>query len=277
MVGVLVLVDEHMTKTPVIVLGHIGEELEDGDGGGDEVVEVECVRAPEPALVVAVGLGESFLLLVARAARERLVIDELVLQIRDLVAERTRRKSLRIEFEVAAHESHESLRVERVVDRERRRHPQPWRLLAQDAHTRRVEGGDPHRPSPRAHDLRDAVAHLASGLVGEGNRQDLAGAGIARGQQVRDAPGEHPGLARARPRDDEQGPAPVLDSGTLLGVEIDNEISGHDATVRGRHGIKAGGIEVVEEGCHRAVILGWGEDTGRARTDGPDHRRTWGT
>jgi hypothetical protein len=51
----------------------------------------------------------------------------------------------------------------------------------------------------------DPLAHLGGGLVGEGDREDLTRAApLARPEQVGDALGQHPGLARAGAGDDEQ-------------------------------------------------------------------------
>ena len=44
----------------------------------------------------------------------------------------------------------------------------------------------------------DALAHLARGLVGEGDGEDLARPGFAGGDQVGEAGGERGGLSRAR-------------------------------------------------------------------------------
>ena len=65
----------------------------------------------------------------------------------------------------------------------------------------------------------DALLHLAGGLVGEGDREDLAGLHAAGGEQVGDARGERLGLARAGAGDDEQRPALVHDRLPLLRVE----------------------------------------------------------
>ena len=51
----------------------------------------------------------------------------------------------------------------------------------------------------------DALLHLAGGLVGEGDGQDLAGPGEALVQDVREPGGEHPGLAGAGPRQHQHG------------------------------------------------------------------------
>ena len=60
-VGVLVLVDEHVPEPAPVVLGDVGEHLQHVDGRHDQVVEVQGVGLQEPALVERVGLGERLL------------------------------------------------------------------------------------------------------------------------------------------------------------------------------------------------------------------------
>ena len=109
-----------------------------------------------------------------------------------------------IEVELAGDQLHEPTRVVCVVDREARLQAGVLVLGPQDAHARRVERGDPHEPGPVAHQVGDPLLHLAGGLVGERDRQDLARVHVALGEQVRDAVGEHPRLARAGAGHDEQ-------------------------------------------------------------------------
>jgi hypothetical protein len=68
-------------------------------------------------------------------------------------------------------------------------------LGAQDPHARRVERRHPHQPGPAADQVGDALLHLARGLVGERDGDDLTGVHVAGGQQVGDPVGQHPGLA----------------------------------------------------------------------------------
>ena len=218
-VGVLVLVDEHVAEAPPVVLGDVGERLEQVDGRHDQVVEVEGVRLLEARLVQRVDLGELLLDDRLGLVPEALVVDELVLQVADLVAHRPRREALGVEVQVAAHQRHEALAVGRVVDREGAGEPELLGLGAQDAHARRVEGHDPHGPGTAADDRGDALAHLGRGLVGERDGEDLAGLHPARREQVGDAGGERLGLARAGARDDEQRPALVHHGSALLGVQ----------------------------------------------------------
>src|SRR3712207_6981090 len=51
MVGVLVLVDEHVSETASIGLAHVRERLEQVHGQHDQIVEVEGVGLAQPPLV----------------------------------------------------------------------------------------------------------------------------------------------------------------------------------------------------------------------------------
>ena len=62
-----------------------------------------------------------------------------------------------------------------------------------------------------AEQLLDAPAHLLGGLVGERDRQDLARLRLVGEDQVRDPVREHPRLAAAGAREDQQRPLAVGD------------------------------------------------------------------
>ncbi len=57
----------------------------------------------------------------------------------------------------------------------------------------------PHRPRAVAHQRRDPFLHLARGLVGEGDREDLHRLHAVLREQIGDPVGEHPRLARTAP------------------------------------------------------------------------------
>ena len=226
-IGVLVLVDEDVAESAAVVLGHVGEELEQRHGRSDEVIEVEGIGAAQASLVLGVGLRQHAILGRLRAAREGLLVDELVLQVRDPCREAARRVALGIEIEVLDHHGHEPLRVGGVVDREVRGDAEPGGLPAEDAHARRVEGHHPHGAGGGPDQRGNPLLHLAGGLVGEGDREDLGGPHTLLADEMGDALGEHARLARAGSRHDEQGAA-AMGHGFLLGrVEV-----GHGAIVR---------------------------------------------
>jgi hypothetical protein len=77
-------------------------------------------------------------------------------------------------------------------------------MAAQHLRADRVEGAEPGHALDRiADEAADALLHLARGLVGEGDGEDLAGIGLARPQQMGEARGERRGLAGAGAGEDE--------------------------------------------------------------------------
>jgi hypothetical protein len=83
-----------------------------------------------------------------------------------------------------------------------------------------VEREDPHPASQAGTDeLLHALGHLARGLVGEGDREDLERADPVLADQVRDPMGEGPGLAAPGAGDDQDGSLRVQDGLALDVVE----------------------------------------------------------
>ena len=108
------------------------------------------------------------------------------------------REALRVEAEVADDVAREAVGVGLVVDRELLRVAELVGVAPQDPHARGVERGHPHLLGDRPDERPDAVLHLVGGLVGERDGQDLERADAVLADQVGDAVGEHPRLARAR-------------------------------------------------------------------------------
>ena len=96
-----------------------------------------------------------------------------------------------------------------------------------------VEGADPQCAARHAEQLLDPPAHLAGGLVGEGDRQN----GVRRNTVVRDQPGdavyEDACLTAAGAGEDEGGARRGGDGITLRVVHFGEEGFG----VHGRHSI----------------------------------------
>ncbi len=247
-VGVLVLVDQDVPEAAAVVLGDVREDAQHVDRRHDQVVEVERVGLAQPRLVHGVGLGEGLLEAVGGLGGEVLLVDQLVLQVADLGAEGLRREALGVEVQVATDEGHQALGVGGVVDREGRGEAEPLALAAQDADAGAVERHHPHRVRARADELFDALLHLARGLVGERDREDLTWVDAPLGQQMGDAVGEHAGLAGAGAGDDEQGGAGVHDGRALVLVQPVEQ--------RGRvEGGAGGAVAVVRVPVRRRVEL----------------------
>ena len=245
-VGVLVLVDQHVPEAPPVVLGDRGQPLQQRDRLHDQVVEVERVGRAQPALVDAVDLGHPPLVLVGGPGGRVVRVEQLVLQVRDLSGDRPRGELLRVQLQVAGDQADQPAGVVGVVDGERGAHPQLLGLAAQDAHAHRVERGHPHRVGPAADQRVDPLLHLGGGLVGEGDRHDLAGVHAALGEQPGDAVGQHPRLARAGPGHDEQRRTGVRDRLPLPQVEALQQ-----RRAAGSGGLDRGGLGQFEQRAHR--------------------------
>ena len=99
-----------------------------------------------------------------------------------------------------------------------------FNVAAQDAHAERVEGGD-QRLGKRgvAEQPVDALAHLAGGLVGEGDGEDGVGSDAFFLDEPGDAAGDDAGFAGAGSGKDEQRTLGGLDGGALFGIQIVEE------------------------------------------------------
>jgi hypothetical protein len=220
--------------------------LQQVHGRHDDVVEVERVCLFEPALIEHIGLGDRALLRTLGPLDELLGLDQLVLQVGHLGGQAPRRVTLGVEVELARDELHQPARVVGVVDREGALQPGVRVLGAQDAHTRRVERGHPHQPRPRADQLGHPLLHLTGGLVGERDRDDLAGVHVALAQQVGDPMRQHTGLARPGTGDDQQRRPGMRDGVTLRSVEPGEQ----------RLGVEPAGRLFLLDGGHAEGQLG---------------------
>ena len=170
-------------------------------------------------LVELVRLGDRLVVEGADLLGVRRRRDQLVLRVRDLRVDAARREALRVLVQLLQHLLDEADLVGAVVDREVRLVAEPLGLAAQDAAAGGVEGEDPDRARDRAEHGREALAHLAGGLVREGDREDLVRLHADRGHQVRDPMREHARLPGARAGDHEQRPLGVQDGLPLGGIQ----------------------------------------------------------
>ena len=98
----------------------------------------------------------------------------------------------------------------------------------------------------RADQRLNTFTHFGGSLVGEGDGENLAGGRAVGCEQVRDAVGEHTGLAGAGARDDEQGRAGVQHGLFLAFVEPGGEGCGvHGVEAVGAFAVGVGGVEVL--------------------------------
>ncbi len=220
LVGVLVLVDQDPAEGALVAVADVLEELEQVDGANQEVVEVHRVGLVHALFVEAEDVGDGLLEERALALAEPLGVQQAVLRAGDLGLDRARREPLGVDLELLHAALDHPQRVGLVVDREGALVAQALGVRAQDPRARRVERHHPHQARYAADQLLDALPHLGGGLVGEGDREDLAGARLARGDQVGDAVRQRPGLPGAGAREHQQRPLPVLHRLALGRVQV---------------------------------------------------------
>ena len=89
----------------------------------------------------------------------------------------------------------------------------------QKAVAQTMEGADPHGAHIDRQHGRQARHHLFGGLVGEGHRQHTAGGHVTVLQQPGNARGQHPGLAGARPSQNQREFGGEFNSSALLRIQ----------------------------------------------------------
>ncbi len=229
-VGVLVLVDEHVTEA----IAPLGQRLLVGpvqlDQLHDQVVEVEAPRAPQHLLVGVVDAPKD--LVAVASVRDVLGPPQLALGLGDRLAEGWDRVALGVEPQLIEDAFESRARVVLVEDDKARRDAHPLRLAAQDAHRGPVEGADPHLLRLFADEHLDPRAHLPGSLVGERHREQAVRPDSPRGDQVGDPRGQDTRLSAACTREDQERSVAVRD-GFLLGrIEVGEQCV--DARLLGR-------------------------------------------
>ena len=209
-VGVLILVDQNVAETVMVVLGDGRVGTQQFDRAPNQIIEVDGVGQGEPVLVFGVyhrvdgfKVTHCAELVAALAGREVGRMDgevflpagQVVFQVGDVAEDRTRGVALDIEVEFGGDDLDESLGVGGIVDGEAGFEADGFAVAAQDAHAGGVEGGDPHTLGHRANQRAESFTHLGGGLVGEGDGQNLAGPCAELAQDPCDASGEDSGFA----------------------------------------------------------------------------------
>ena len=116
-----------------------------------------------------------------------------------------------------------------------------------------MERADPRAAGARAEDLLDPLAHLARGLVGEGDRDDAARRDAGLADEPGDAVGDDAGLSGAGPGEHEQRAARVDDRLPLRGVRANRANCSGGFTPR----IVAGGSDAYSTVTLLARLRGW--------------------
>ena len=198
MVGVLVLVHQHVAELPLVVLQHLRAGAQQRHRVEDEVVEVQGVGRPELGLIPGVDLGDAGVLpvplpvLAPGEVLRRLIA---VLGPADDAQHLPGSKGLLVQVQLPDAVPHHPLGVVRIVDGEVLLEAQVLDVPPQDPHTGGVEGGGPDLVGGGPQPGRQPLLQLSRRLVGEGDGQHLPGPGGVHGAEPPD-----PGLVRPAER-----------------------------------------------------------------------------
>ncbi len=231
-IRVLVLVHHHVAEGAGPALAHVGVLAQEAHRLGDEVVEVDRREAAQRRLVTRIDVGGDGVVVVAVDRRVVLGRAERVLGQRDAGQDAAGVVAPVLAAARVPHQlAHHAHLIGGVVDHEAAREAERRPLALQDGQAQRVKRahGQLARPAASALAARrtaaldqtgHAGAHLGGRLVGEGERRDVARIDAALEHQVRDAVGDHAGLARPGAGDDQERAALVQHRLPLGRVEM---------------------------------------------------------
>ncbi len=225
----------------MVVLQHVRIGAEDADRVAEQVAEVAGVQRLQPLLI---GLVELAALAVGEAAGVALGdvggAEALVLPAVDHLRELLGRPALVVQalgLDELLDQPHDVVGVE---NGEVGFQPGKLGMAAQQLDADRVEGAEPRHALDIAFADQDADAllHLARGLVGEGDGEDLRREGLAGGEDVGDAGGEHARLAGAGAGQHQDRAFGGFHRQPLLGVQALQIVGRAVVAAAGRHGAR---------------------------------------
>ncbi len=241
-VGVLVLVDQDIAEAALVVGEHVRVLLEQPEAFEEQVAEVAGVELLQPLLVGGVELAALSPGKHAFARWHFLRRQAAVLPAVDEGCELPRRPALLVDAGRLDHLLHQSQLIVGIENREAAFQADELGMPAQDLDADRVEGAEPaHAFDSAADQAADALLHLACRLVGEGDGEDLVRPRPARGEDVGDAGGQHPGLAGAGTGQHQHRAVQCLDGAALLVVDAGEVGSGRAGAGAGRNRAGRGG------------------------------------
>ena len=200
LVGVLVFVDQDVLEPLPVLLEHVAVAAHDVEHVQQKVAEIAGVQRLQPVLVERVELpaaavGVGLVLACVELGRTQ----PLVLPAIDQPGQLAGGPALFVELVRLDQLLEQAQLVVGIDDRVVRLQPDQFGVPAQHPRRDRMERAEIGHPLDRAADhLADALLHLARGLVGEGDAEDLARPGAAGTDDMRQPRGQRRGLAGAR-------------------------------------------------------------------------------
>jgi hypothetical protein len=221
-VGVLILIHEHMLEHLLIKSPHLFVVADELASLEQEVSKIQGSGRVQLALISQVYVGSGL----ARGFGRGHGVDGVGLRVEQVVLGpgddahiHGRLAALILQAHGLHGLDHGALLVALVVDGEMLGQLKQFMMPPDEPRSESMESVHPDQAALARSQLLDAPAHLFGGLIGEGHGQDALRR-HAPAQQMRYAVGDDPGLARARPSQDQQRPRGMEHAILLLGVEI---------------------------------------------------------
>ena len=220
-VGVLVFVDEDVAEALVIIGEHVGVRPHDPQRLEQQVAEVGGVQRAQPLLIggvkfLAAPVGELPPVGVGNVGGREAAVLPMV----DQPGQLPRRPALLVDVLGDDDLLHQADLVVGVEDGEIGLEVGQLGVAAKHFRADRMKGAEPLHPLDHAADeVADAVLHLPRRLVGEGDAEDLPGLGLAGGEEMGDAGGQHARLAGPGAGEHQHRPFGRLDRRPLLRVQ----------------------------------------------------------
>ena len=215
-VGVLILVDQEIAEQAAVLPDDVLMLGEDRQIVQQQVAEIAGIQDLQAFLILAVDFDRATIGDLARLRRGQAVRRlALVLPALDDVDQHARGPALVVDMLRLQDLLQQADLIVCIQDGEVRFQADQLRMAAQDARAQRMEGAQPHALRRRADQIGHPLLHLARGLVGEGDAEDLIGLGPAFVQDLGEARGQDPGLARARTGQHQHRPVDRLHRLTL--------------------------------------------------------------
>ena len=240
LVGVLIFVDQNVAEAVSIDVEHVGLGAEDDQHVEQQVAEVAGIQGLQALLVLRVELG-------AAAGGEGFGLAGVDLggvqprffqrSMRPASWRAGQRFSSRLAAWISCLRTRSWSSVSRMVKLDCRPTSSAWpRSILAATEWKVPSHGMPSSAPP---EIADALAHLARGLVGEGDGENLARPGFASGDQMGEARGQRRGLAGAGAGEDEDRPfggqhGLALRRVQALQISGLRSRAGDSGTVRGR-------------------------------------------
>jgi hypothetical protein len=232
-IGVLELIDQDMREASLVVMQDVRPIAQYLQRAQQQIGEVERAATDPRGFVFAIDRDHLVLREVAGLGQV-MRTQSLILLAIDEALDLARRPARFVDLQFLEQALDESKLIVGVEDLELLGQTRILPVCAQKAMRQTMEGTDPHAADRSAEHLVESTAHLACGLVGEGDGQDRPGLNLLDLEQPGNAVNEHARLARSRTGEDQQ----------MTGI--------------GRDGFALRRVEWVEQmrNVHRAILNG---------------------